>query len=174
MTREAILKNKEIFDAWLDGKQIQILDTNGNWVDVRTDVKWKEHREYRIKPTGIKFEDCSFNEIEYCVNIHNEVLEYSIDYFRMSNRKGLIKDKEIAEAYSVLPQLIRLMDEYNEGWKPDWKSFENKHAIGCYEDTLESISYQHRQKILAFKTPEIRDEFLEDHRDLIEKAKPLL
>ena len=176
MTREVILKNKEIFDAWLDGAEVQYYDKDiDKWIDI-VNPSWCLDYEYRIKPkpTKIEFEDCHFNETEYCVNIHNEVLEYSIDYFRMSNRKGLIKDKEIAEAYAVLPQLIRLVDEYNEGWVPDWEKERCKFIIGYYRNKIHFIEYSYTQRLLVFKSAEIRDKFLKDHRDLIEIAKPLL
>ena len=92
----------------------------------------------------------------------------------MSHRKGFIKNKKVAEAYAVLPQLIRLVDEYNKGWKPNYKDGDCKYYVGCYEGNLELFVNSYTQRLLVFKSAEIRDKFLEDHRDLIEIAKPLL
>lgn len=175
MTREGYNKHKEVFEAWLDGKQIQILGENGQWVDSLADIKWKEHKEYRIKPTKIEFEDCSFNDEEYAVNELGDVLIFKDSGYKTEYKKGFFKDKEIAEAYAVLPQLIRLRDEYNEGWKPDWgKDKSTKWVIYLSDNNINAgiTSYAHYQ--LTFKTAEIRDKFFNDHRDLIEIAKPLL
>ena len=56
------------------------------------------------------------------------------------------------------------------GWKPDWSNPNEKHCITykgnkikCYESC-----------ILAFPTAEVRDQFLDSFRDLIEEAKELL
>ncbi len=46
MTREGYNKHKEVFEAWLDGKQIQILGENGQWIDSLADIKWKVPKEY--------------------------------------------------------------------------------------------------------------------------------
>ena len=136
MTREGILKHKEVFDAWLDGKPIQLyLKSKNAWLDV--DVpNWDIELEYRIKPK-IEFEDCSFNEVEYITQTDATLLEVNSTKFEMSHRKGFIKNKKVAEAYAVLPQLIRLRDEYNEGWKPNYKDGDCKYSVGCYEGNLE-------------------------------------
>lgn len=47
MTREGYNKHKEVFEAWLDGKQIQILGENGQWIDSLADIKWKVPKEYQ-------------------------------------------------------------------------------------------------------------------------------
>ena len=174
MTKEGYKKHEKLIKAWLDGKPIQILDVNDNWVDCPKNVKWKEHKEYRIKPTKIEFEDCSFNEVEYITQTDATLLEVNSTKFEMSHRKGFIKNKKVAEAYAVLPQLIRLIDEYNEGWVPDWEKERYKFIIGYYRNKIHFIEYSYTQRLLAFKSAEIRDKFLEDHRDLIEIAKPLL
>ena len=174
MTREGILKHKEVFDAWLDGKPIQLyLKSKNAWLDV--DVpNWDIELEYRIKPK-IEFEDCSFNEVEYITQTDATLLEVNSTKFEMSHRKGFIKNKKVAEAYAVLPQLIRLRDEYNEGWKPDWSCENDKHCIRVIINKIKpAIISGYIQRILTFKTEEIRNKFLEDHRDLIEIAKPLL
>lgn len=174
MTKEGYNKHKELIEAWLDGKQIQILGENGQWIDSLADIKWKEHKEYRVKPTKIEFEDCSFNDEEYCVDEFGRISEIEAASFNIEKRTNFIKDKKIAEAYAVLPQLIRLVDEYNKGWKPNYKDGDCKYYVGCYEGNLELFVNSYTQRLLVFKSAEIRDKFLEDHRDLIEIAKPLL
>ena len=176
MTREGYNKHKEVFEAWLDGKQIQILGENGQWIDSLADIKWKEHKEYRIKPTKIEIEDCSFNEVEYITQTDATLLEVNSTKFEMSHRKGFIKNKKVAEAYAVLPQLIRLVDEYNEGWKPLCnKPIYDKHVIYVtYNGRITTDYLRNTQFLLTFNSRTIMLKFLEDHRDLIEIAKPLL
>ena len=175
MTREGYNKYKELIEAFANGAEIQFYSKmHKGWIDTENPT-WNLDIEYRIKPTRIEFEDCSFNDVEYQVTEWSEVIESTtVKEYSVENRKGFIKDKKVAEAYAVLPQLIRLVDEYNEGWKPNYKEKDDKHVIGCYEDNLELFENSYTQRILAFKTAEIRDKFLKDYRDLIEIAKPLL
>ena len=177
MTREAILKNKEIFDAWLNGAEVQyLLAGNNNWVSFQNpeDPIWSINTKYKIKPKKIEFKDCTFNHKEFYVDMWAEVKPYVVSPWRVEDRKGFIKDKEIAEAYAVLPQLIRLVDEYNGGWKPNWKDGYDKYCINSHQNIISKYSSTYTNMILAFKTAEIRDKFLKDYRDLIEIAKPLL
>lgn len=175
MTREGLLKHKELFNKWLDGAEIQFLSNSNEWIDLNN-PSWDENIEYRVKPYKIDIEDCHFNEIEYKVDKIGKVVEVRVDRFKINNKtkSTLFKDKEIAEAYAVLPQLIRLRDEYNEGWKPDWKDNHIKYVLDCWEDVIVTARGNRLKRLLAFKTKEIRNKFLEDYKDLIEIAKPLL
>ena len=178
MTKEGILKHKEVFDAWLSGAKVQYYgEKTKKWIDINN-PSWELIIKYRIKPKTIEFKDCSFNRTEYKVNKIGNIIEIIVSRIKTNNNRTkstLFKDKEIAEAYAVLPKLIRLRDEYNEGWKPDWgKDKSTKWVIYLSDNNINAgiTSYAHYQ--LTFKTEEIRDRFLEDHKDLIEIAKPLL
>lgn len=88
--------------------------------------------------------------------------------------KNRFPTKEEAEACLALAQLCQLRDIYNDGWKPDWEENNDKYTIAYYSNKI-NISYSiYVHKILSFKTSIIRDKFLENFRDLIETAKPLL
>ena len=173
MTREEYNKHKELIEAWGNGAEIQYFLYNGIWADTK-EPSWRNDVMYRIKPTKIEFEDCSFNKTEYYVNEWTEISLCNVENYHIDDRRGFFKDEKTAEAYAVLPQLIRLRDEYNEGWIPNWKDKEDKYSIGCHEDDLCLFENISTQSLLIFKSAEIRDKFLEDHRDLIEIAKPLL
>lgn len=60
------------------------------------------------------------------------------------------------------------------GWKPDWKSPEEKYCIYHSCDGVAWKNYTYDCRILAFPTAEVRDQFLDTFRDLIEEAKELL
>lgn len=90
--------------------------------------------------------------------------------------KGVWPTREEAEASIALAQLCQLRDRYNGGWKPNWgrESREFKHCINIEWGKITSNIWSTTQHVLAFKTPELRDEFMKNFADLIEKAKPLL
>ena len=82
--------------------------------------------------------------------------------------------QELADASEALRRLLFLRDYYNEGWQPDWTKATVKYCIEVYGEDLSIIDFQFKLKPMAFKTREIRDKFLEEQRELLEIAKPLL
>lgn len=89
--------------------------------------------------------------------------------------RNLLPSKELAEAMLALCQLIQLRDCYNDGWKPDWTSSSvDKYVIFPNNGQITLNFYCTTNRILAFKTSELRNQFFENFRDLIEIAKPLL
>ena len=89
--------------------------------------------------------------------------------------KNIFPTKEEAEACVALAQLCQLRDRYNDGWKPNWNSkAETKYVIEIFKNNIAKNLYGGKRRILAFKTEELRDKFLENFEDLIEIAKPLL
>lgn len=104
----------------------------------------------------------------------------SINYFSegISTKcadRNIFPTKEEAEASLALAQLCQLRDIYNDGWKPNWEDYnETKYCIEFCQGRIETIDRVNCHKILTFKTEELRDKFLENFRDLIETAKPLL
>lgn len=83
--------------------------------------------------------------------------------------------EELVDATITLLKLLFLRDYYNDGWQPDWKNNkQTKYTIENYIDELWCESYTTNKKILSFKNDKIRDKFLEEQRELLEIAKPLL
>jgi len=68
------------------------------------------------------------------------------------------------------------MYEANDGWVADWSSDkERKYCIGVERNNLIFISvYYAPQRFLSFKTKEKAEKFLEENRELIKVAIPLL
>ena len=81
---------------------------------------------------------------------------------------------EEAEASIALAQLCQLRDRYNGGWKPDWLDDGRKYVIYFAGEKMNTARMMGIQFVLAFKTEELRDKFMENFSDIIEKAKPLL
>lgn len=89
-----------------------------------------------------------------------------------------IKDNyfiELDKQLKALNKLIILRDYYNDGWQPDWKNPDViKHTLEVFANELKRSGNYTLQKLLVFKTKEIRDRFFEEQRELLEIAKPLL
>ena len=93
--------------------------------------------------------------------------------------KSTLPDRETTETFIALMQLIQLRDCYRQGWKPDWKDNTIKHCIICLGEVIDKDwNMEHwnigEQRILSFQTAEIRDNFMCNFYDLIEKAKELI
>ena len=60
------------------------------------------------------------------------------------------------------------------GWKPDWDKPDEKHCIVRKGEAADKQIKSFESCILAFPTFEVRDQFSDSFRDLIEEAKELL
>ena len=75
----------------------------------------------------------------------------------------------------ALCQLLVCREVYRQGWKPNWKDDkEIKYCIERVENYITKETYELTARVLSFQSAEIRDEFLENFRDLIEEAKELI
>ena len=119
------------------------------------------------------FED-AWDEVE---RIYEPKSEYDKDEY-----KGYPSQK-LADAAEALRRLLFLRDYYNGDWKPDWDNpYQKKFCIINFLEEIDLIDYDEKSKfeenkfyhILAFGTEEIRDKFLEEQKELLEIAKPLL
>lgn len=144
---------------------------------------------YEIDRENSTFEKIVFKKIErelpkswedlyevggWFVDFHSDVVT-SGSMRTGDNVKNRFPTKEEAEACVALAQLCQLKDRYNGGWKPNWNSTaETKYVIEIFKNNIVKNLYGGKHRILAFKTEELRDKFLENFRDLIEIAKPLL
>lgn len=89
--------------------------------------------------------------------------------------KNVLLSQERAEEVLALMQLITLRDIYNDGWEPDWSNYDEiKYCIYGWSSTITIGTFVSDHCILAFKTEELRDEFIRNFEELIVKAKRLL
>ena len=89
--------------------------------------------------------------------------------------KNIFANKEQAEASIALAQLSQLREAYRDGWKPNYKNkCQTKFTIYFREGMIETNEVYHAGYFLSFQSAEVRDLFLENFRDLIEQAKPLI
>ena len=94
--------------------------------------------------------------------------------FAKEETKNVFPTRAEAEACLALAQLCQLRDIYNAGWKPDYKDNNVKYLLYYWGDTITKSHTTGASNLLVFKTVELRDKFLENYKDLIETAKPLL
>lgn len=89
--------------------------------------------------------------------------------------KNALLSSEKAEEVLALIQLITLRDIYNDGWEPDYTNFqEDKHTIVNENNDIVIKVYNLYPRMLVFKTSGLAYEFIENFKDLIEKAKNLI
>ena len=74
----------------------------------------------------------------------------------------------------ALKKLILLRDYYNEGWQPDWNDNATKYSIEVEVGEIVGRNHHCNARIMSFKTNDVRNKFLEEQRELLEIAKPLL
>ena len=145
---------------------------------------------YKIDKEKSTFEKIVFKKVEkelpkswddleiisgFYVDSLSRVIKTSGEIYTEENHKNTFPTKEEAKACLALAQLCQLRDRYNGGWKPDWKNDrEIKYCIEFFKERIEKKSYYITKKVLYFKTWVLMDKFLENFRDLIETAKPLL
>ena len=86
--------------------------------------------------------------------------------------------KELADAAVALLKLLFLRDYYNEGWQPDLKNKEQR-GISVILDSegnffVWGVLKETETHALVFKDEKVAKRFIEEQRELLEIAKPLL
>ena len=147
---------------------------------------------YEIDREKSTFENIVFKKVEnelpknwcdlkfikgFFVNGESEIKEINETHDKIlaiEGNRNVFPNREEAEACVALAQLCQLRDRYNDGWKPDWETSTMKHCIYFSKDKVKDGCQFDHSRVLAFKHASIRDKFLENFKDLIEIAKPLL
>ena len=144
-----------------------LFDIDGEFIDARPtlsvfETKYVSKEDFKKIPT---FEEAW----DYTKNVY-------IDKIGNFKKYEGYPSQELANAFEALRKLIFLRDYYNSNWKPDWNDNYNemKWIIHINNNKITTDYIYSINKILCFKTMEIRDKFLNDQRKLIEIAKPLL
>jgi hypothetical protein len=135
----------------------------------------------------LKEKDAIPKNWEECVNtygikeleaINNLSIVTTIDIPIVSSRNHDILPKGLGYPMLALCQLLVCRNAYwkiDNNWKPDWSDSKTKYTIGRVEGKIKAnVTNIDNSRILVFRTPEIRDTFYENFKDLIEQAKELL
>lgn len=147
----------------------------------KVEFKEKELPKINLKLLPKTWEDfCAAypikREQEECfINENSEICIFSLRHRNSKVRRNLLPNVKIAEAFIALMQLVQLRDCYRQGWKPDWKDTDTpKYAIVSSFGKVAPELFLNMSSVLSFQSAEIRDEFLKNFRELIEKAKELI
>lgn len=81
---------------------------------------------------------------------------------------------EYAEAAFYYGLLGKLRDEYRQGWTPVWGNGIVKYGIQYNYYVIKIDLLKNANLFLSFQSEEIAEQFLENFRELIKKAKPLM
>lgn len=86
--------------------------------------------------------------------------------------------EELVEATIALLKLLFLRDYYNEGWQPDLKNKEQR-GVSVILDSegnffVWGVLKETETHALVFKDEKVAKRFIEEQRELLEIAKPLL
>ena len=143
---------------------------------------------YEIDKEKSTFENIVFKEVKIELPKTWAELEKIKGYWTNSNslildtndpaisiNKNVFATKEQAEASLALAQLSQLREVYRNGWVPDWKDEDYKYCIffKC-NDLINKCTNYETSLFLSFQDEETRDLFLENFKDLILTAKPLM
>lgn len=138
-------------------------------IDKATAERWLQSEVQELKDLALQtYPELGKKELpktweEYCV-----IKNYNIYH-------PLYPTKEIEDASHCFNKLAHLREVYRDGWKPDWTDgYQGKYCIDFFKNKIETDVYTGLGSFLSFQSEEIRDLFLENFRELIEKAKPLM
>ena len=113
----------------------------------------------------------------YLIGFSSQLTKTGNEILTIEENKNVFPTKAEAEACLALSQLCQLRDAYNGEPLADWCDWDDDNTKYCIEICDNRIStdyYSTYKKVLAFKTEELRDKFVENFEELILTAKPLL
>lgn len=86
-----------------------------------------------------------------------------------------MSSKKRAEQFVVLNKLLQIRDYYNQGWEPNWdNSAETKYSISTHSNELTKFTHWFSNRLFAFKTEKLRDEFFANFKQDLEFIKEFL
>ena len=123
------------------------------------------------------WKDCAIiiNDVD-TVNVNSEINSFDISCLSepIDEMEYKIVPEGLGKPMLALCQLLICRNAWWKqlGWKPDLAV--RKYCITIKCDEVEKLEKIQENRILAFPTSEVRDQFLDSFRDLIEEAKELL
>jgi len=164
------LTSGSLYTSKCTGFDINIIKVLRKATKEEIEAFYNKFPQYKQKP---KWED--FGKINgYFISNTSDILRI-LEQYSNCNNKNTWPTREEAKAALALSQLCQWRDKYNQGWKPDWNNHDDKKYTIDVISNIAQTNYSHAiQNVLAFKSEKIVKKFLNDFKDLIEIAKPLL
>lgn len=89
--------------------------------------------------------------------------------------KNICTSEQEAKSFLALMQLRQLRREYTKDYEPNWMDKPDpKYAISVSSNKLSVCTLYNKSRNLSFPTHELANQFLNNFKDLLEIAKPLL
>lgn len=137
---------------------------------------FKEYeKQNKLPKTWEEF--CERNPIKtdeaYITHISDIVIHDSGCKRRYGSDRNVCTSVEEAKAFRALMQLRQLRKAYVKDWEPDLGKKEYYGIVYTY-DGIKIESYQLNYRCLSFPTCGLAEQFLNNFKDLLEIAKPLL
>ena len=154
----------------MENKELNIIAPEGYEID-KENSTFEKIVFKKINELPKTWEDLKYVSGAYISNLSNINTVNSTE--TIPSAKNIFPTKELAEAALALAQLLQLRDRYNG----DNKGFifdKCNYCINVHDNNINKCWGGYTQRILAFRTIELRDEFYNNFKDLIEIAKPLL
>lgn len=108
-----------------------------------------------------------------CVSTECELIEANL-YTDNIGSTNIFKTPQQARASIALAQLSQLRDVYRQGWVPDWNKGYLKYCVIFHGFRFSVEPTYYNGHFLSFEERQTAELFLENFRDLIEQAKPLM
>ena len=138
---------------------------------------FKEYEKQNALPKTWE-EFCEKNPIkrgECIIDIYSNIQKTIGGKRHAKEDKNYCISEQEAEAFLALMQLRQLRKAYVKDWEPDWTdSINTKYCIEVYKNEPIIIFWSNNSHNLSFPTKELANQFLDNFRDLVEIAKPLL
>lgn len=134
----------------------------------------EELTEVELPKTWEEFcEKYLIEEEEAFIDETSNIIKSEGKYKRHSSiDKNLLPSKEAAEAHLAHMQLHQLRNRYRQGWTPN--NDNTKYSIERNICGFHIEAYTTVYRFLSFQTEEIAEKFLNNFKDLIEKAGDLI
>jgi hypothetical protein len=161
--------SKEHLEKYFNQEAIKQLIIDGFIEEIKIERVLPKSWEELGRVKGFYVDDDS--ELSAASNFH-------FGYSTELHNKNIFPTEAEAEACLALSQLCQLRDAYNGEPLANWcnwnDSTQMKYVIFFNNNRIARASWYNSHNVLSFKTAELRDTFLENFKDLIEQAKPLL
>lgn len=100
---------------------------------------------------------------------------YNPVYAEINKKEKVFLSETYFYAFDALRKLTILRDYYNEGWQPDWRNYnEIKWTIENVNNNLTVTNEYTFNQVMFFNSEKLAFKFLEEQKELLEIAKPLL
>lgn len=143
------------------------------------EIEVQDGKTYAVKKKpkypSTYLECCSILKINNC---------FSLIYDNIDNKYISAYEYQLMLDMDKLRKLIICRNAYwkiageqmglNKPWEPDWKDDSDKYFICYLRDELWMSNIRDCNRFLVFPTKEMRDDFYENFKDLIEECKELL